>query len=128
MHWVSGKSYEGVVWARTERPIETIVALESADGARVHASKGLRCAAGDWQRLEFRLTPKAAEDKGRFRIQLTEHGTVDLGYVFLQPGAWGRFKGLPVRRDVAEALIDQGITVLRYGGSMVNHPEYRWKK
>ena len=128
MHWVSGKSYEGVVWARTERPIEMIVVLESADGARVHASKRLRCAAGDWQRLEFRLTPKAAEDKGRFSIQLTEHGTVDLGYVFLQPGAWGRFKGLPVRRDVAEALIDQGITVLRYGGSMVNHPEYRWKK
>src|SRR2546430_6388310 len=25
-------------------------------------------------------------------------------------------------------LIDQGITVLRYGGSMVNAPEYRWKK
>ncbi|MBN2506600.1 MAG: hypothetical protein JXQ71_07890 [Verrucomicrobia bacterium] len=28
---------------------------------------------------------------------------------------------------MAEALIDQGITVLRYGGSMINHPEYRWK-
>ena len=51
-----------------------------------------------------------------------------LGHAFLQPGEWGRFKGLPVRRDVAEGLIDQGITVLRYGGSMVNHAEYRWKK
>jgi hypothetical protein len=29
---------------------------------------------------------------------------------------------------VAEAMIDQGITVLRYGGSMINHREYRWKK
>ncbi len=29
---------------------------------------------------------------------------------------------------MAEALISQGITVLRYGGSMVNNPEYRWKK
>jgi alpha-L-arabinofuranosidase len=46
----------------------------------------------------------------------------------LQPGAWGRFKGLPVRRDVAEALVAQGLTVLRYGGSMVNAPEYRWEK
>src|SRR5262249_24697181 len=35
---------------------------------------------------------------------------------------------LPVRRDVAEGLIEQGVTVLRYGGSMVNAPEYRWKK
>ena len=55
-------------------------------------------------------------------------GSVVLGYASLQPGDWGRFKGLPVRRDVAEALVAQGITVLRYGGSMVNHPEYRWKK
>ena len=51
-----------------------------------------------------------------------------LGHVFLQPGDWGRFKGLPVRKDVADALIDQGITVLRYGGSMINHPQYRWKE
>ena len=51
-----------------------------------------------------------------------------LGHAFLQPGEWGRFKGLPVRRDVAEGLINQGITVLRYGGSMVNTGEYRWKK
>ena len=51
-----------------------------------------------------------------------------VGYAFLQPGEWGRFKGLPVRKDVAEGLIDQGITVLRQGGCMANAPEYRWKK
>ncbi len=51
-----------------------------------------------------------------------------LGHAFLQPGAWGRFKGLPVRKDISEALVAQGLTVLRYGGSMVNHAEYRWKK
>ena len=51
-----------------------------------------------------------------------------LGHAFLQPGEWGRFKGLPVRRDVAKGLIDQGITVLRYGGSMVNNGGYKWKK
>jgi hypothetical protein len=32
-----------------------------------------------------------------------------------------------VRRDVAEGLIGQGITVLRYGGSMVNKSGYKWK-
>ncbi|HEU5118545.1 MAG TPA: alpha-L-arabinofuranosidase C-terminal domain-containing protein, partial [Isosphaeraceae bacterium] len=31
-------------------------------------------------------------------------------------------------KDVAEALLDEGISILRYGGSMINHPEYRWKK
>ncbi len=82
----------------------------------------------DWQRLEFELTPDATCEHGRLVIALKEGGAVDLGYVFLQPGEWGRFKGLQVRKDVAEGLIAEGLTVLRYGGSMINHPEYRWKK
>ena len=85
-------------------------------------------AAGGWQRLAFTLTPTATDTAGRFAITLRKPGSVALGYAFLQPGPWGRLKGLPVRCDVVEGLIDQGITVLRYGGSMVNHPEYRWKK
>ena len=76
----------------------------------------------------FTLTPNATDAAGRFAVTLRKPGSVALGYAFLQPGPWGRFKGLPVRRDVVEGLIDQGITVLRYGGSMVNHAEYRWKK
>ena len=35
---------------------------------------------------------------------------------------------MPVRNDVADFLIAQNLTVLRYGGNMVNAPEYRWKK
>ena len=61
-------------------------------------------------------------------MKLKQPGSIVLGHAFLQPGEWGRFKGLPVRRDVAEGLIDQGITVLRYGGSMVNNGGYKWKK
>jgi hypothetical protein len=128
MYFVGGKRYEGLLWARAERPAEIWVALETADGATVLAEKKLRLKAGDWERMEFSLTPKATASQGRFAIKLKQPGAVDLGYAFLQPGPWGRFKDLPVRRDVAQALIDQGITVLRYGGSMINDPEYRWKK
>ncbi len=127
MHFAAGKPYEGVLWARAGSPAEVWVALESADGAQVVAEVPLRVGAGDWQRLEFTLTPAASAATGRFALKLRQPGAVTFGYAFLQPGAWGRFKGLPVRRDVAEALIDQGITLLRYGGSMVNHPGYRWK-
>jgi DUF1680 family protein len=128
LHFAGGKPYEGLFWARSEQPVEVWVALESADGRVVLAEKPLRLKPGNWQRLPFSLTPKATESKGRFALKLKQPGSVLLGYAFLQPGAWGRFKNLPVRRDVAEALVDQGITVLRYGGSMVNDPEYRWKK
>jgi hypothetical protein len=128
LHLAGGKPYEGLLWARADKPQEVWVALESADGSRIQAEKRLKLPAGDWQRLEFSLTPKATETKGRFAIKLKRPGSVTLGYAFLQPAAWGRFKGLPVRRDVADGLLDQGVTVLRYGGSMINHPEYRWKK
>ena len=128
MNFVKGKPYEGYLWARADLPTELAVALESKDGATVYAEKSLSLKAGDWQRLDFAFEPDAPEPSGRFAIKLKQRGSVTLGYAFLQPGSWGRFKGLPVRKDVAEGLINQGVTLLRYGGSMINNPDYRWKK
>jgi alpha-L-arabinofuranosidase len=127
MNFVAGKPYEGYVWVRAQKPETVSAQLESRDGARVYASQRMEIPAGDWQRLEIALKASADDPQGRFALMLTQPGSVTIGHVFLQPGEWGRFKGLPVRRDVAEALVQQGITVLRYGGSMVNHPAYRWK-
>lgn len=128
MNLVAGRAYEGYVWARAERPVELVVALENREGSRVYAEEQLPIAGNGWSRLNFVLRPKAADGRGRFALKLRRPGSVVIGHAFLQPGDWGRFKGLPVRRDVAEGLIAQGITVLRYGGSMVNSPGYRWKK
>jgi hypothetical protein len=127
MNFVKGKPYEGYLWARAESPTEAFVALEGKDGA-VYAEKSMKLEAGGWQRLDFRLEPNAADMDGQFAIKLKQPGTIAVGYAFLQAGSWGRFKDLPVRKDVAGALIGQGVTLLRYGGSMVNNPEYRWKK
>jgi len=123
----AGKPYEGVLWARCDQPIPLSVALESAGGERVLGERALSLEPGSWRRLVFTLTPDRTDEDAQFAISLTRPGSVDLGYAFLQPGPWGRFKGLPVRKDVAEALIEQGLTVLRYGGSMVNIDTYRWK-
>jgi Alpha-L-arabinofuranosidase 1 domain/Alpha-L-arabinofuranosidase C-terminal domain len=128
MYFTGGRPYQGVLWARADRPTEVWVAMESGEGTTVLAEKELHLPAGDWQRLEFSLVPRATVRGGRFAIELRQPGSVVLGYSFLEPGAWGRFKGLPVRRDVGQALVNEGITVLRYGGSMVNAREYRWKK
>ncbi|HOY58295.1 MAG TPA: DUF1080 domain-containing protein [Verrucomicrobiota bacterium] len=128
MNFVRGKPYEGFICARAPRAMEVFVAIENRDGTKVHAQRRLKLAAGGWQRLDFTLRPDDNDRTGRFAIKLKQPGTVTLGYAFLQPGSWGRFKGLPVRKDVAQGLIDQGITVLRQGGCMVNAPAYRWKK
>ncbi len=127
MNFVAGRDYEGCVWARSGRRTELVAALESRDGSQIYAETSVVVASDAWQRLDFTLTPDASDQLGCFALKLKQPGSVTLGHAFLQPGNWGRFKGLPVRRDVAEGLISQGITVLRYGGSMVNCDGYRWK-
>ncbi len=128
LNFVKGQAYEGYVWVRADKATSLLASLESRDGARSYGTTKLNVTGSDWQRLDFTLTPNAADDAGRFALKLKQPGSVVLGHAFLQPGQWGRFKGLPVRRDVANGLIDQGITVLRYGGSMVNNGGYKWKK
>lgn len=128
MNFIQGKPYEGYVWVRADKPVTLFASLESHDGSRRFAEQALNVTAGDWQRLNLTLTPSDSDSNGQIVLSLKQPGTLFIGHVFLEPGEWGRFKGLPVRRDVAEGMISQGITVLRYGGSMVNSPAYRWKK
>ena len=39
--------------------------------------------------------------------------SVHLGYVSLQPDSWGKYKGLPVNKYVAESLEDMGLQMIR---------------
>lgn len=128
MNFEPGKKYEGYLYVRSDKPLGFSVALESMDGNRIYAESYLTSKSDQWHRLDFSLETQTADCAGRFAINLNQPGTLLIGYAFLQPGEWGRFKGLPVRIDVAEGLIDQGITVLRQGGCMANAAEYRWKK
>lgn len=128
MNFVAGKPYEGSLWVRADGPVQVFIAAENGDGSRVHAEAVLAVEGNEWKRHEFTLTPTEDDESGRLSITLRAPGSVVLGHAFLQPGTWGRFKGLPVRKDVAEGLIDAGITVMRLGGLMANGDDYRWKK
>ena len=129
LSFVDGRPYEGFVNLKVTGQPKIEVLLESRDGSKVYARTQLELRSeSSYQKSRFVLTPNATDKAGRFTIVLKEPGDVLLGYVLLQPGEWGRFKGLPCRKDVVDGLIEQGLTVLRYGGSMVNAPEYRWKK
>ncbi len=126
MSFVGGNSYAGCVDVLAAATTVVSVALESGDGSTVYAQQSLSVTSNNWQHLNFTLTPSASASGGRFSIKLEQPGSVTVGYAFLEPGAWGQFQGLPVRNDVAQGLINQGITALRYGGSMVNAAGYRW--
>ena len=127
MNLVKGKSYQGRVWVRSPQPTEFCVALESGDGTRVFAEQSLTAVRNDWQQLDFALIPSDSHPHGRFSIKLKHPSSIAIGFAFLQPGPWGLFNGLPTRKDVAEGLVAQGVTILRYGGCMANAAEYRWK-
>ncbi len=130
MSFEEGKEYDVSVWMRTDNGADVYLGMESADGEKMYGEKWETAQPGGWGRYDFKLTPNATDHAGRFVIKLKKPraGGVVIGHVVLQPGDWGRFKGLPVRKDVVEGMLAQGVTVLRYGGSMVNAPEYRWKK
>jgi hypothetical protein len=62
----------------------------------------------------------------------TPDTAVLIDYMYVSPAAWGRYRGLPVRKDIADAMLGGGpsglaMNVLRLGGSMCNAPGYLWK-
>jgi alpha-L-arabinofuranosidase len=115
------------------------VALESIDGATVYAEQTMNIP-GDrnWHTITFQFTSAVVDPHGRFAIKLKQPSAVWVDYALLQPGAWGRYKGTQAHRDIGEGLVNQGLTVLRYGGYMINTDwehevrcpgsGYRWKK
>ncbi len=127
MNFIGGNLYTGTLDVRADTPTTFWVSLESTDGSVVYAEQSLSVTSNNWQQINFSLTPSASDGNGRFTIKLKQPGSVVVGYAFLEPGSWNQFAGLPVRKDVIQGLINQGVTVLRYGGSMVNASGYRWK-
>jgi hypothetical protein len=56
---------------------------------------------------------------GQLVASLHAPGAVDLDFAELHPGEWGRYKGLPVKRDSVEWLQRAGIDSIRTGGTYV---------
>ena len=54
---------------------------------------------------------------GQFVISIGRAGRAWVGFAFLQPGAWGRFRDLPVLASGVRLLQDMGITAIRQGGT-----------
>lgn len=103
---------------------EAVVALQSADGTRTYATQRLPVTAV-WAKALFRLTPNTTDPNARFAVYIDQPGAVWIDLAVLMDG--DRFGGLPLRRDIVQGLIDERLRFLRYGGTMVNMPDYRWK-
>ena len=137
----AGRTYEGLIRLKAYTRADVYLSFRNADGTRIYDEKVLNFQPDSqtFQRLFFTLKPDTTDNQAQFAIVLRTPAKIDVGYVFVQPGEWGRYKGLPVRKDLAEAILGQGTTLIRYNGSM-NYPGtlpgvepkmqgdgYRWK-
>lgn len=130
---VGGKPYDGILRVKSNSGPEILyMTLRDSKGNVLDEKSYQLKGDGSYERIEFELTPSSSDSKGCVGISLKDPGEIELGFAFMQPGEWGRVNGLPVRKMMIDALKKQGITVIRYNGSMVDVGVdtylYRWKK
>jgi alpha-L-arabinofuranosidase len=139
-----GNDYEGYFFAKASSSTTMTVALRDYVNGIVLNSKVVNVPGGSaWTQIFYDLTPTGSTDcegiqsdpnidcnnpfpdyvcikcAGELSFELTNPGsTVWIGYARLEPGAWGRFNGLPIRIEAAETLQSMGVTAIRYGGSV----------
>ncbi|SFW83200.1 Alpha-L-arabinofuranosidase [Chitinophaga sancti] len=129
-HWgiavQKGQALEGSIYLKGSQP--ATIALQSADGRTTYASTKTGPVTNAWKKCSFELKPNATDSNARFAIYTAGEGKLWLDQATLMAPKTARFKGLPIRKDIAVKMQEEGLRFLRYGGTMVNAPGYRWKK
>jgi alpha-L-arabinofuranosidase len=115
----------GSLWLKGSGNIT--VALQNADGTKQYASMKTGNLTERWIRYEFALTPDTDDPGARFVVHLDSPGMAWIDQVSLMPAENALYEGYPFRADIVKAMKNQGLTFLRYGGTMVNVPGYRFK-
>lgn len=103
------------------------IALENADGSKTFALKKLSGISNDWKKFSFNLKANETDVNARLAIYISSKGKLWIDQVVLSGTGSDRFNNLPIRADVGKMLASQGITFLRYAGTMVNAPGYKFK-
>jgi len=103
------------------------VALESSDGSTIYARKALNGVKNEWKKFSFELHPNATDPEARFSVYIEKRGSVAADMAILFENGSRQAEGTLSRKDIVEAFRDQGTAILRYGGTMVNSPEYIFK-
>lgn len=101
------------------------VALQRGDGLVTYATAVVPSAGGDgWRRVDFELVPNVTDPQGRFLVRASGRGKVWIDDAYLADEPTNEFGRLGCREDIVEGFRREGITFLRWGGSMANSPEY----
>ncbi len=125
----TGQEFQGRIYLRSANFTGPVyVALQSADGQTIYAVQEINGVGNSWTKFPFSLTANATDTNARFAVWMQNTGALWVDQVVLEGTGEERFHGLPYRADIGHTMVGEGLTFLRYGGTMVNSPEYRFKK
>lgn len=116
--YIKGSAFDGPV----------TIALQNADGTREYATHTIGEISNQWEKYPFSLVANTTDPQSRLAVYINGPGKIWIDQVVLMNTGDRQFHGLPFRSDIGQAMQKQGLTFLRYGGTMVNTPEYRFKK
>jgi alpha-L-arabinofuranosidase len=124
-----GQQFKGRLYLKgSQLKGSVMVALQSADGEQQYAVQEFKKVSDQWEKHIFTLTSNATDPKARFAIYIQKPGKLWIDQVVLMGTGTEQFHGLPFRNDIGQAMVNEGLTFVRYGGTMVNASEYRFKK
>ena len=128
-NWVAGKTYEGDLRIHSTQPTSFTIKAQSRDGSKTYASVKLSTTKPkEWEKICYSLIPSESDQLAPSQsCSISKERWIWVMFSFnLVIGADTR--GCPSAGTWWRALLDEGITVIRYGGSMVNPGDYQWKK
>ena len=104
------------------------VKLQRQDGRITYASELVSVRGGEtWSKVSFSLTPDTTDPAARFLILASGGGKVWIDDAYLKDEPTNEFGRMGCREDIVKAFKKEGLTFLRWGGSMVNAPDYLLK-
>ncbi len=122
-----GKKMIGHFFARGEVG-RLEVKLQRQDGRITYASETVKLpGGGEWKKLEFALVPDTTDPAARFLILASGGGKAWIDDAYLVDEPTNEFGRMGCREDIVAAFRKEGLTFLRWGGSMVNAPDYLLK-
>ncbi|MDR2953655.1 MAG: DUF1080 domain-containing protein [Prevotella sp.] len=125
----NGQKFEGRIYLKSpDLKGNVTVALQSADGKKEYVRQTISDITNEWAKYPFELTSDTDDKNARFAVYIDQPGKLWMDQVTLMNTPDNQFKGLPYRKDIGEMMVNQGLTFLRYGGTMINIEGYRFKK
>lgn len=119
-----GERFEGEVMLKGSAD-KVVVALQTDYNVELCRSE-IKGIGQEWKKHTFSLRSRGEINDARFVIYIEGKGKIWIDQAMLMRVNKSPYKRLPVRADIAECFKQQGLTMLRYGGSMVNAPDYKF--